>query len=251
VSCLQLFKGYAERRRRSEAHIEKEHPGRRGQMWQDTMEEVKVQRWVNDTRGTYWIVGSFGRCETSILPASKTSYEQVMEALEAEEDMEFEEYAKRNEQEDDAKGLDESTSWLRHHTKWPTRFEERPLNILAITKKPPSTSPKSRRAGLTAGTHHGIAIRWDEQFEERLHTIMVALRQMLERSCQLPAARHSVRQRGQRPDLDAHIDDAQLAGDFVVWMFGWGGKVFEGEVCVGELGCGGVEGERCLRVRVC
>jgi hypothetical protein len=61
------------------------------------------------------------------------------------------------------------------------RFKGRPLNILAITKKPPSTSPKSRRAGLTAGTHHGVLIRWDRQFEERLYTIMVALRQMLER----------------------------------------------------------------------
>jgi hypothetical protein len=161
------------------AHIEKEHPRRRGQKWQDTMEEVKVQRWVNDTRGTYWIVGNFGRGETSTL--SKTSYEQVMEALEAEEDMELEEDAKRNQQEDDAKGLDESTPWLKHYTKWPTRFKGRPLNILAITKKPPATSPKSRRAGLTAGTHRGVTIRWDGQFEERLYTIMVALRQMLER----------------------------------------------------------------------
>ncbi|KAH7304499.1 hypothetical protein BKA65DRAFT_560434 [Rhexocercosporidium sp. MPI-PUGE-AT-0058] len=84
-------------------------------------------------------------------------------------------------QEDDAKGLDESTPWLKHYIKWPTRFKGRPLNILAITKKPPATSPKIRRAGLTAGTHRGVSIRWDGQFEERLHTIMVALRQMLER----------------------------------------------------------------------
>jgi hypothetical protein len=41
-----------------------------------------------------------------------------MEALEAEDDMGFlEEDAKRNQQ-DDAKGLDESTPWLKHHTKW-------------------------------------------------------------------------------------------------------------------------------------
>jgi hypothetical protein len=59
-------------------------------------------------------------------------------------------------------------------------FKGRPLNILAITKEPPSASPNSRRAGLAAGTHHGITIRWDGRFEERLHAIMVALRQMLE-----------------------------------------------------------------------
>jgi hypothetical protein len=76
-----------------------------------------------------------------------TSYEQVMEALEAEEDMELEEDTKRNQQEDNDKGLGESNPWLKHHTKWPTRFKGRPLNILAITKKPPSTSPNSRRAG--------------------------------------------------------------------------------------------------------
>jgi hypothetical protein len=35
------------------AHVEKEYPKGLGQKWQDTIEEVRVQRWVNDTRGTY------------------------------------------------------------------------------------------------------------------------------------------------------------------------------------------------------
>jgi hypothetical protein len=72
-------------------------------------------------------------------------------SVEAEDDMEFlEEVAKRNQQ-DDAKGLDESTPWLKHHTKWQTRFKGRPLNILAISKKPPSASPKSRRRWADCG----------------------------------------------------------------------------------------------------
>jgi hypothetical protein len=76
---------------------------------------------VNGTRGTYWIVGSIGRCGTP--PAPKTAYERAMEALEAEEDVEREEDRRRNQQEDDAKRRDESTPWLKHHTKWPTRFK--------------------------------------------------------------------------------------------------------------------------------
>jgi hypothetical protein len=131
---------------------------------------VRVQRWVNDTRGTYWIVGSVARCGTP--PVRKTAYERLIEAIEAEEEVEREEERKRNQQEDDAKNRDESTPWLNDHTKWPTRFMGRPLNILAITKKPPSASAKSRRAGLAAGTHHGVTIRWDGRFEERLHAIM-------------------------------------------------------------------------------
>jgi hypothetical protein len=43
------------------AHVEKEHSRRQGQMCQDTVEEVRLQRWVNDRRGTYEIVGVFGR----------------------------------------------------------------------------------------------------------------------------------------------------------------------------------------------
>jgi hypothetical protein len=175
------------------AHVEKEHPRRPGQKWQDSVEEVRVQRWVNDTRGTYWIVDSVGRCGTP--PVPKTAHERMLEALEAEEDMEWEAERRRNQQEDDAKGRDESTPWLKHHTKWPARFKGRPLNILAITKKPPSTSPNSRREGLAAGIHHGVTIRWDGRFEERLHAIMVALRQMLERclstldTTEMPVAR--------------------------------------------------------------
>ncbi|KAH6669778.1 hypothetical protein B0J14DRAFT_671379 [Halenospora varia] len=60
----------------------------------------------------------------------KTSHELAIEALEAEEDREYEEDVKQNQQEDDAKG---------------------------------------------------VRIRWDGQFEERLHTIMIALRQIPER----------------------------------------------------------------------
>jgi hypothetical protein len=135
------------------AHIEKNHSSRAGEKWQDYVEEVKVQRWVADTRGTYWVVDGRSLLNLSTSIRSKTSYELAMEALEAEEDMEIEEDAKRNQQEDDTKSLDKSTPWLKHYTKWPTRFKGRPLNILAITKKPPLASPNSRRTRLTAGTH--------------------------------------------------------------------------------------------------
>ncbi|KAK9341931.1 hypothetical protein V1522DRAFT_433036 [Lipomyces starkeyi] len=160
-------------------HVEKEHPIKRGQEWQDDVEEVTVQRWVDDTRGTYWIVGGVARCEKQMAP--KSAYERVLEAMEAEEEVEVEEERKRNQQEDDAKNRDESTPWLKTHTKWPARFKGRPLNILAITKNPPSSSPKIRRTGLAAGTHHGVTVQWDGWFEERLPAIMMALRQMLER----------------------------------------------------------------------
>jgi hypothetical protein len=105
---------------------------------------VLVQRWVSDTCGTYLVVNTN---QSTPIP-SKTPHELVLEALEAEEDMEIKEEAKRNQQEDDTKGLDESTPWLKYHTKWPTRFKDRPLNILAITKKPPAFSLNSRRKGL-------------------------------------------------------------------------------------------------------
>jgi hypothetical protein len=65
-------------------HIKKNHIKGPDQKWQDFVEEVQVQRWVADTRGTYWIVGSFGMYEPSSPSASKTSCEQMMEALEAE-----------------------------------------------------------------------------------------------------------------------------------------------------------------------
>jgi hypothetical protein len=63
------------------AHINKNHIKGPDQKWQDFVEEVEVQRWVADTRGTYWVVGSYGMCEPSLSSASKTSYEQVIEAL--------------------------------------------------------------------------------------------------------------------------------------------------------------------------
>ncbi|PVH70991.1 hypothetical protein DL98DRAFT_617121 [Cadophora sp. DSE1049] len=159
------------------AHIEKNHSTGTTAKWQDCIEDVLVQRWVSDTRGTYWVVSAN---QSTPVPL-KTPHELVLEALEVEEEMDREEEAKRNQQEDDAKGLDESTPWLKHHTKWPTRFKDRPLNILAITKKPPAFSSNSRPNGLTAGRCGGIRVRWDGQFEERLHTIMASLRQMFER----------------------------------------------------------------------
>ena len=66
---------------------------------------------MNDTRGTYWIIGSVGRCGTP--PAPKPAYERVIKAMEAEENVEREEDRRRNQQDDDAKGRDESTSWLK------------------------------------------------------------------------------------------------------------------------------------------
>jgi hypothetical protein len=138
------------------AHIIKNHAKGPNQQWRDFAEEVEVQRWVADTRGTYWIVGSYGRCEPLSSSTSKTPHELVLEALEAEEDIELEREEQRSKQEDDSKGLDESTPWLKHHTKWPTRFRDRPLNILTLTKQPPAYSPNSRRNGLTAGTRAGV-----------------------------------------------------------------------------------------------
>jgi hypothetical protein len=108
-------------------------------------------------------------------------HELVLEALEAEEEMELEKEEQRSKEEDDAKGLDESTPWLKHHTKWPTRFKDRPLNILTMTKQQPAYSPNGRRNGLTAGTYQGRTIRWDGEFEERLNAIMVSLREMFDR----------------------------------------------------------------------
>jgi hypothetical protein len=55
------------------------------------VEEVEVQRWVADTRGTYWVASSYGMREPS-----KSPRELIVEALEAEEHMESEEEAKRN-----------------------------------------------------------------------------------------------------------------------------------------------------------
>jgi hypothetical protein len=98
-----------------------------------------------------------------------TSYEQVMEALEAEEDMELEEDTKRNQQEDNDKGLGESNPWLKHHTKWPTRFKGRPLNILAITKKTPSTSVRQVTQGVGHGCHESID---DANYDGDLATYM-------------------------------------------------------------------------------
>jgi hypothetical protein len=57
---------------------------------------VEVQRWVADTRGTYWIVGSYGRCEPLSSSTSKNPHELVLEALEAEEDMELENSRKKS-----------------------------------------------------------------------------------------------------------------------------------------------------------
>jgi hypothetical protein len=145
------------------------------------VEEVKVQLWVADTRGTYWVVDGNDLLNPLTPLPSKTSYELVMEELEAEEDVELKKDTKRNQQEDNTKGLGGSTPWLNHHTKWPTRFK----GILAITNKPPSASSNSRRVGPTVGTHHSVTIRWDGQFEERLYTFMGALRQMLEGACPL------------------------------------------------------------------
>lgn len=104
------------------AHIEKNHSIGTNEKWQDCIDEVLVQRWVSDTRGTYWVVNAN---QSAPIP-SKSHHEQFLEALEEEEDIEFEEEAKRNQQEDDSKGVDESTPWLKHHTKWPTRFKDRP-----------------------------------------------------------------------------------------------------------------------------
>jgi hypothetical protein len=157
--------------------MEKSHGIGPTETWQDFVEDVLVQRWVSDTRGTYWVINV---TQSAPIP-SKSHHEQFLEALEAEEDIEFEEETKRNQEEDDSKGVDESTPWLKHHTKWPTRFKDRPLNILAVTRQPPAFSPNSRPNGLTAGTYQGHRIHWNGEFEERLHTIMVALRQMLDR----------------------------------------------------------------------
>jgi hypothetical protein len=55
----------------------------------------------------------------------------------------LEEDAKRSQQKDDNKGLDESTPWPEHCTKWPARFKGRSLNILVITEKPPATAKLS------------------------------------------------------------------------------------------------------------
>jgi hypothetical protein len=95
--------------------------------------------------------------------------------------MELEKEEQRSKEEDDAKALDESTPWLKHHTKWPTRFKDRPLSILTMTKQPPAYSPNSRRNRLTAGTYQGRTIRWDGEFEERLNAIIVSLREMFDR----------------------------------------------------------------------
>ena len=105
----------------------------------------------------------------------QSHYEQFLEALEAEEDIAREEETKRNQEEDDSRGVDESTQWLKHHTKWLARFKDRLLNILAVTRQLPAFSPNSRPNGLTAGTYQDYRIYWDGEFEERLHTIMVAL----------------------------------------------------------------------------
>jgi hypothetical protein len=79
---------------------------------------------------------------------TKTALRTSVEALEAEEDMEFEEDVRRNQQDDTAKGIDESHPWLKTHTRWPARFATRPL---AATKTPPSPPSKSWKAGLVAG----------------------------------------------------------------------------------------------------
>jgi hypothetical protein len=49
---------------------------------------------MNDTRGTYWVVGSVVRCGTPLAP--KTAYERVIKAIEAEEDVERDEDRRRN-----------------------------------------------------------------------------------------------------------------------------------------------------------
>jgi hypothetical protein len=74
------------------AHIEKNHSIGTNEKWQDCVEEVLVQRWVSDTRGTYWVVNAN---QSTPIP-SKTPYELVLEALEVEEEMDRKEEAKRN-----------------------------------------------------------------------------------------------------------------------------------------------------------
>ncbi|KAH8809459.1 hypothetical protein F5884DRAFT_901543 [Xylogone sp. PMI_703] len=95
----------------------------------------------------------------SLPPASKTPHELIMETLEAEEDIKLEEKTKQNQQKDNTKGLDKSTPWLKHHTKWPRRFKDRPLNILAITKKTPSTSPNTQDKSLVTEEHQSVRIQ--------------------------------------------------------------------------------------------
>ena len=161
-------------------HIIKNHVDDRHH-WRDLAEEVDVQRWVADTRGIYWIVGSSGESEPSPLSTSKSPHDLVLDALAEDEDAELQEEEQRDREEDDAKSLDESTPWLKHLTKWPARFGDRPLSILAVTKRPPAYSANSRRNGVTAGTYQGVTVEWDSEFEERLHTIMTSLREMFDR----------------------------------------------------------------------
>jgi hypothetical protein len=89
---------------------------------------------------------------------TKNSLQTSNGSAKGREDVEREEDKRRNQQEDDAKGQSESAPWLKHYTKWMTRFKGRLPNILAISEKPPSASPNSRRARLAAGIHLGITI---------------------------------------------------------------------------------------------
>ncbi|KAH8591926.1 hypothetical protein B0O99DRAFT_631472 [Bisporella sp. PMI_857] len=169
------------------AHVEKEHPRRQDQRWQDTVEKVRVQRWVNDTRGTYWVVGSIVRRETP--PTQKTAYERVMEAAG---------YGKagkegRLKNGKGRKGGDGTSK------KMTLRVEMRARRGSSITPSgrrgsrvghsgsSPSlrSHPLPRPTGAGWRRTPGLTIRWDGRFEERLHAIMVALQQMLERCLHL------------------------------------------------------------------
>lgn len=70
---------------------------------------MKVQRWVANTRGKYWIISRYKQCEALPSSTAKTPHELVLEALVVEEDVELEKEEQRSKEEDDAKGLDEST----------------------------------------------------------------------------------------------------------------------------------------------
>ncbi|PVH71396.1 hypothetical protein DL98DRAFT_615474 [Cadophora sp. DSE1049] len=95
VRCLEChyLRGTRNKDGVLKGHIEKNHKIGAGRNWQDYAEEVKVQRWVAHPRGTYWVVD--GLSLPTSMP-SKTSYELAIKAIEAEEDMELEEDAKRN-----------------------------------------------------------------------------------------------------------------------------------------------------------